>query len=340
MKTFKSYLVLFAVVSIISISCKQNTDLLEEDAVLQNETNSSLAGGVIGDLSSQLLDLTFCNAKTVPICAGQTINVGDVSVQTAIDGRTFVTYSLKGNWYFKELHLYLGPKEGIPVSGGGSASPGQFPYHMTFNLSERIQKYTFIIDGLPELYTVAAHSSVYKLAGNGNILQQETGWGDGCTGKKIADKGAWGTFVNYTGQNCTLSAAMNEAIEICSRPVMTYFGLHPSYDMIVPWDEPTVTVAGYTYTEEEARAIGNCTDENGTVRDSKYGFTRVATLKLSRAPYEMSASIAPAVEVIEAWLKEQGKLSAEHLPTGNAQVRNAAALISQWIDGHNCPERR
>src|SRR5690242_8618008 len=103
MKTFKSYLSLLAFVSLIGTSCQKTESLKEREVLNENATNSSLLQGIIGDPSSDLLGLTYCNAKVVPICAGQTINVGEVSVQTAIDGRTIVTYSLKGNWYFKEV---------------------------------------------------------------------------------------------------------------------------------------------------------------------------------------------------------------------------------------------
>lgn len=341
MKTFKSLLVLLAIVSFTGISCKKNTSLSEQEAdSTQLATNSTLLSGIIGDPSSELMALTFCNAKKVPICAGQTIPVGEISVQTAIDGRTFITYSLKQNWYFKEVHLFMGNREDIPVSGGGSASPGQFPYKATFNVADRIQKYTFVVDGLPDLYTVAAHSSVVKMAGNGNILQQETGWGDGCTGKKISEKGAWGTFVNYTGSNCTLASASAEVTGLCSRPSMSYFGIHPVYEVEMPWEYLEIEIAGVKYTEAEGRAIANTADANNVMADSKFCFMSVATLKLSGCQYTISPTLAPAVASIEEWLSTVGKLSPENLPTGNSVAKNAASLINQWINAHNCPERR
>jgi hypothetical protein len=340
MKTFKSYLTLLAFVSLFGISCQKTENFKGREILNENSTNSTLVQTIAGNAGSDLVGLTYCNAKVVPICAGQTINVGEVSVQTAIDGRTIVTYSLKSNWYFQEIHLFLGAQEDIPVSGGGSASPGQFPYKAIFNLSDRVQKYTFVISGLPELYTVAAHCSLAKLAGNGTILQQETGWGDGCTGKKITDKGAWGTFVNYTGATCTLASAANENTDICSRPSCTYFGIHPSYDMIVPWDIPSVEIGGINYFESEGRAIANTPDVNGVMADSKACFMSLATLKLSGTDYTYSATLVPAAETIETWLASVGKLSPTNLPTGNSVARNASSLINQWINSHNCPERR
>src|SRR5689334_14455542 len=112
MKTFNSYLTLFAFVSLVGISCQKTESLKDREILNENSTNSSLLQSIGGDPGKDLLGLTYCNAKVVPICAGQTINVGEVSVQTAIDGRTIITYSIKSNWYFQEIHLYVGDREG------------------------------------------------------------------------------------------------------------------------------------------------------------------------------------------------------------------------------------
>jgi hypothetical protein len=43
--------------------------------------------------------------------------------------------------------------------------------------------------------------------------------------------------------------------------------------------------------------------------------------------------------IIEDYLASKGKLAPNNLPTGNAQVRNAAKIIQTWISTHTCPER-
>jgi hypothetical protein len=352
MKPFTSVLTLCALAILINTSCTKSASskVFADDPFDSNGTSMSQQGsakapnlveGVIGDLGADLTNLTFCNAKTVPICAGQTQNVGEVAVQTAIDGKTYVTYTVKGLWYIKELHLYAGPQEGIPVNNSGSPVPGQFPFTKTFTAPYANQKYTFVIDGLPATYVVAAHASLLKINSSGTQLDAQTGWGDGCNGKKITEQGNWGTFVNYVGTACTIAQAAAEPVELCSMPVQNFFWIDPANPTGLYWRNPTVTVGGYTYTELEAKAIGNAADNNsgpgsGNPQDSKYAFMRAATIKLSGTKYEASDVLLPAMTTIENWLKSVGKLSPTNLPTGNSQVKNAAAMIETWIGTHGC----
>ncbi|HWJ91045.1 MAG TPA: hypothetical protein VNR87_08020 [Flavisolibacter sp.] len=353
MKPFTSVLTLCALAILINTSCTKtaSSKVFADDPFDSNGTALSQQGsskntgnlveGVIGDLGADLTNLTFCNAKTVPICAGQTMNVGEVSVQTAIDGKTYVTYTVRGLWYIKELHLYAGDQEDIPLNNSGSPAPGQFPYTKTFTVPYVNQKYTFVIDNLPSAYVVAAHASLVKITSNGTQIDAQTGWGDGCTGKKIVEQGSWGTFVNYVGSACTIAQAATENIELCSFPINNFFWIDQANPDAKYWRVPSVTVGGYSYTESEAKAISATGDNNsgpgsGNPQDSKFAFVRAATLKLSSTEYQKSPILAPAMDAIEGWLKTQGKLSPTNLPTGNATVKNAASLIDTWIQTHSC----
>jgi len=344
MKKYFSLITLCVFAIFLLVSCSKtagNADAEnifdENNQALSESANSGKGKGeviqtVVGDLGADLTNLTFCSAKTVPICAGQTINVGEVAVQTAINGKTYVTYTLKNNWYFKEIHLYCGDADEIPCSGGGNASPGQFPFAKVFTAPYTVQKYSFVIDGLGPEYAVAAHASLAKINPNGTILQEETGWGDGCNGAKInQDGGAWGTFMNYVGSGCTITAAMTEPVNICSNSVDTYYWVNPNNPNALTWRE-SATVAGYTYTELEARAIANCSSD----ADAKYVFMRASTLKLSKTEYQKSPILSSAMSTIEEWLKTKGKLSPANLPTGNSTVRNAGSIIESWIASHLC----
>src|SRR4051794_31647855 len=196
MKTIYSGLLLVLFSVLLLTSCKKNTDLLASDAQTQNH-DGVLVQSLTGEVTDAITT-SYCAAKTVPICAGQYQNVGTVSVQTAINGKTYITYSLKSYWYFQELHLYVGSQDRIPVSGGGNAVPGQFPFSKTFTAPYSCNKYTFVIDSLPEFYVVAAHSAVVKIV-NGVQVDAQTGWGDGCSGRTInaSGGGSWGTFFTY-----------------------------------------------------------------------------------------------------------------------------------------------
>ncbi len=345
MKKIHFIVILCACLSVLNVSCSKTAGNAEKDTdniITDQHSNSPINQGttvskghleqtVIGDLGADLTNLTFCSAKTVPICAGQTMNVGEVAVQTAINGRTYITYSLKNLWYFKEIHLFAGEQPLIPVNGSGNPVPGQFPFTKTFLAPYNVQKYTFVIDGLDDGYAVAAHCSLVKIGNNGAQLDAQTGWGDGCNGNRITAQGSWGTFMNYVDAGCTLSAATLEPVNLCSNNVDTYFWVNPASPNSLTW-RTSVTVGGFTYNEQDSRAIANTIGD----ADSKYAFMRVATIKLSNTKYELSPILSSSILTIEDWLSTKGKLDPNNLPTGNPQVRNAANIIDSWIASHLC----
>jgi hypothetical protein len=112
------------------------------------------------------------------------------------------------------------------------------------------------------------------------------------------------------------------------------------------WAAPgTVTVAGFTYTEAEGRAIWNCLNAGG-IRDAKKGFTQVAALLLSSAYPTGNAGIDADVMTVQNWLATKGKLLAcTNLPnqtsgeiTTYGNVANAAGRIGDWINANHCME--
>ena len=338
MKTIYSGLLLVLFSVLLLTSCKKNTDLLASDSSTQNH-DGVLVQSLTGEVTDAITT-SYCSAKTVPICAGQSNNVGTVSVQTAINGKTYITYSLKSYWYFQELHLYVGSQDRIPVSGGGNANPGQFPFSKVFTAPYSCNKYTFVIDSLPDFYVVAAHSAIVKIV-NGVQVDAQTGWGDGCSGRLInaAGGGSWGTFFTYSGAMCTLASVSNNMVDICSYPVTSFFGVHPVYGVVTNWKDTAVVVGAYTYSEAEGRAIAAAPDPNGQINDAKFAFMRLATLKLSHTNYSQNPALALPANTIETWLAGQDKLSPTNLPNGNFMARNAAMIIDAWINTHNCPER-
>ena len=106
-----------------------------------------------------------------------------------------------------------------------------------------------------------------------------------------------------------------------------------------------ITVGGFEYTEEEGRAIWDCSNAGG-IKDSKKGFTQVSALKLSGAYPSGNLLIDADVVLIENWLASKGKLVAcsnlpnqtenEKVTYGNAAA--AAARIGEWINNNHCSE--
>jgi hypothetical protein len=344
MKTFKSVWLLAAILSVVFFSCRKSLDFEPGTRSQNNSTNISSEAVSSTTVAgySLLTQVTFCSPVTVPICAGQNSNIGSITVKTGSDNNVYVTYTLKGNWFLTQLHLFAGDDAGIPINGSGNPVPGLFPYTYTFSAPYTVQEYTFIIPNIPSTCTIAAHASVAKIStGNGNIivLDQQTAWGDGCTGTRITSQGNWGTKFTYNKGNC-------EPPEICSKAVHYYFDSTLNGEDI-PWVDVNgtgtsngdVTIGGYSYSEDEGRAIYNTIDVN-SMSDAKKAFMNVATLRLSFTNYSQEADLLLAVTTIDTWLATCGKLSPSNLPAYNYAVRGAADYIHSWIGTHICPDRR
>jgi hypothetical protein len=121
------------------------------------------------------------------IMAGQNIVAGTITVVEDWDLLTCtVTYQLYTGWSFKEVQLYVGTCEGIPVNRAGEPRIGLFPYKKT-NFAAGVQTWlvTVPLSGLPtdEVFIAAHCSIISSITG-----QTETGWGQG---SQINDGGSW-----------------------------------------------------------------------------------------------------------------------------------------------------
>jgi hypothetical protein len=178
--------------------------------------------------------------------------------------------------------------------------------------------------------------------------------------------GNWGTadlnvlFKSGTNTGCCAATYPNAGIgckieeEDCSFSQGYWFannvnhrnGIHPWY---VDATDPslglkTVTIGGKTYTNAEGLAIWNSSNKGG-IEDSKKAFTQLSAILLSGVDIAADVSLTTAVATIECWLSTQSKLTDTFLPNqsngsiancGNA--KNAADVISTWINTHHCAE--
>jgi hypothetical protein len=268
----------------------------------------------------------FCGYTIVKdLMAGQHINIGSVTVNNDMNN-LYVTYNTVENWYINELHLYVGNLSGLPKTKSGNPIPGHFPYSKSF--SNNTLSYTFVIplSSISEdCYIIAAHSSVSQRDNSGSIIKSETAWG---YGSRINVTGNWGMYFEACRQVC-IPPAENEG---CSMSQGYWFA-----SPISVWPSTGVTVAGHTYTKEEAIEIWN-TSNVGGIADSKKGFLQVATIYLSGATVYRSATVWADVAIVEAWLLTLGKLSPTNLPTGNNTVGSVAGNIGDWVDKNHCEE--
>lgn len=119
----------------------------------------------------------------------------------------YVKYITSNGYKLSEVHLYVGPKSGVPVNNAGNPRIGLFPYKQTF--SELLDSYTFVIplENLPSCYIVAAHAVVKKTEGN-SIIDTQTAWGNG---NKFVNKGSWAMYFEYCTQTCVIEEPENWA---------------------------------------------------------------------------------------------------------------------------------
>src|SRR5215813_3671671 len=152
MKTNRLSWILIAAVALFS-SCQKETsnNIVTADEEIASCYNPRGNGG-------NIIVPNLCTPKTVSLCADKTINVGTVTVGTGADGKVYITYSLTGNWKFKELRLFAGNNSALPVTNSGNANSSAFPNKKTFYPYKK--EYTFVFNNLPDSFTVAAYASV------------------------------------------------------------------------------------------------------------------------------------------------------------------------------------
>jgi hypothetical protein len=159
-----------------------------------------------------------CGTPTVTtLFAGQTINAGSVSVSNDATN-LYVEYTTVNGWRLSETHLAIATTlAGIPQTKSGNPKVGNFPYKRTYSPTVTSDVYVFALDQLAvslgldrftcgvSSFVVAAHAVVVKLDGGGNVIGQETGWGNG-SGFPGAN---WAMYFNYTVQCCAPPPVIN-----------------------------------------------------------------------------------------------------------------------------------
>lgn len=181
----KKLLLFVPALFLLVISCSEESSLNSQGSVVSQSNLTTTSARYA------------CAPEVIDINAGQTYLSGNVTIGNGAD-LLFVTYNANANWFFKELHLYVGPLSGVPQSNG-NPKPGQFPYKVRFN--SLTSTYTFeiplasVVKDANGCYVVAAHSSMVKTNANGGIIQTETGW----AGYDDFSGNNWARYFNYCG---------------------------------------------------------------------------------------------------------------------------------------------
>jgi hypothetical protein len=146
---------------------------------------------------SRVVQWTFGDDLVLTLWAGQTIDVGTLTVSNDFD-YIYFTYATTGDWYLTETHLHVGESfDDIPTNGPGNPQPGHF--NNATDHDPPVQTFTYAIDmGDWDAYdylVFAAHAVV-----DSETMGNETAWA-GCydfLGKR------WGQWCDYYIQRCVV----------------------------------------------------------------------------------------------------------------------------------------
>lgn len=129
------------------------------------------------------------STMTVPLMAGQHIDVGTVTYVITDDAYFEATYTITGGWNMSESHLYAGDYDAMPVNKPGKPKIGHFPFSEDHNPAVTTYTYSVPVADLPPGNTgfVCAAHCVVNNPNGGN----ETGWAAG--NRTFSDKG-WSMY--------------------------------------------------------------------------------------------------------------------------------------------------
>ncbi len=171
--------------SYVVLDSRQETGKMPEFTVAKN-----------GIIQEQPTGKMFCNELIYGLFGGQTIPAGNIVVSNDFEN-LYVTYQADEGWKIKEIHLYAGTFENIPLNNANVPVPGQFPIKESFNPAIETVTYEIPLASLPECPYVLAHAVV------GRDGQEETAWGKGDTSFEDAfDIKRWGWVIEYCVKTC------------------------------------------------------------------------------------------------------------------------------------------
>ena len=185
----------FFALSVFLFSCSK-TDI--QPAANETKTDvlkaSSTSSGNETSREADTPPESTCIPTVVTLFAGQTINAGNVTV-TNDANFIYVTYNTANGYVLTQTHLFVGECMLIPVNRPGNPIPGQFPYTSPHsNLTSYTYQIPIMAIPIGSCGCIAAHAVVVKLNAAGQVIDQQTGWGNGTV---INPTGQWGMKFNY-----------------------------------------------------------------------------------------------------------------------------------------------
>ena len=326
----------FAIISVLA-NCNKDSELDFSDPTSTSYTGDGSSSGR-NSLTNQSVYRLLLNSTIVtstPAMCGTTnaknflknsVSYGQVTVgNDATD--YYITISGVSGWVLKEIRLYAGEEENIPVNpGNGAPQVGQYPINEVF-ASPYVPSWTIKIPTVDMGADFWVSSRVTFINGTGAT---QTIWSEG-------------NLFNPVSTASKFECELQECIidEGCAYGQGHWFGNgNLSWPDVNGATDGDITIGSENYTRDEARAIwwannGNCPG----IPDAKQAFAFVASIKLSGASVIGNASLWNDIATVENWLTSLDRLTDLNIcnhPDAPAAVKDAIARIGDWIDGHGC----
>lgn len=186
---------------------------------------------------------------------GKTIRVGTVTVSN--DGeKLYVTYRTTGDWYLKEVQLYVlnyEPKERL-APGLAPYKSGDISYATTYTFIVPLSDLSYEVTCDETTLWLQAHAAVVKVV-DGTVVQGETAYGGVINPNP--PQGSWYGNIEYTVQCC-------EEVQPAKPPLSVW----KWYDrnMNGTWDEDEPPIEGWPIMLKDSDGnivASDCTDRNG-----------------------------------------------------------------------------
>jgi hypothetical protein len=284
--------------------------MISPRTLLVSLASVALSLGLAADLGAQCLktaDASGVQCET--LFAGQTINAGSVCSQI-VGSNLVVTYSTTGCWQLVETHLWVGSSLGdMPTTRKGNPVPGQFPYKSgdisgttSYSTSIPLTNLGFSCPSDDTTFYVAAHAALQCVDGNGDVVQTETGWGDG---SPIVDKGNWATYFEtlFTcdcaegpGEPGDCETAFAKATDGSATCFLDIDEDGDGTDDFNRWGWTNSTLGDGTFTYEIWAAAGQCDTTKGTL---------VGFLTVSRAPGAVGTDVTVTYNMLPGFTMDE-----------------------------------
>jgi hypothetical protein len=167
MKTYKSFLLLNAVISVLGYSCTKDVQVkpaVKEGSFsvssLQKRSSSETSDNNIALVNPSELgkDVRFYATKTVSLTTSLGISVGTLTIKRGSDRFIYFNYLLNAGWSFTDLNLSASPVNNPYVNKWQEGS-GKVPFTTGMKLGKQVSEYNIVIKNLPvdafSLFTAA-----------------------------------------------------------------------------------------------------------------------------------------------------------------------------------------